>query len=261
MGFLSWLLGLFGKGRTSDGPGWVPDCPDVRDELFHGDSVHNGYADLRDVLPPVVDQESIGTCVPCSVAALLSCHLKKKDVRIPPQAFSALFLYYEGRAKESDTDVDSGMQIRTALKVAKGQGACLEDRWPYSPRRWAWRPSRAAYEDAQKNKKRLNIGKYRRLYWTSDVKSALDEMCPVAMGMTLYEKAWEQASSGYMPLPSDDDKPIGGHAVVIVGYNNEKQTFVCRNSMGPEWGDKGHFEIDQDLLRIAGVVSDLWMIK
>ena len=36
----------------------------------------------------------------------------------------------------------------------------------------------------------------------------------------------------------DGEKFLGGHAMVIVGYNNEG--FIIRNSWGINWGDEGY---------------------
>jgi len=35
----------------------------------------------------------------------------------------------------------------------------------------------------------------------------------------------------------------GGHAVLIVGYNDEEQYFIVKNSWGPGWGENGYFKI------------------
>ncbi|OPY65641.1 MAG: Papain family cysteine protease [Syntrophorhabdaceae bacterium PtaU1.Bin034] len=35
----------------------------------------------------------------------------------------------------------------------------------------------------------------------------------------------------------------GGHGIVIVGYDDEGQYFICKNSWGPDWGEGGFFRI------------------
>ncbi len=35
----------------------------------------------------------------------------------------------------------------------------------------------------------------------------------------------------------------GGHAILIVGWEDETQSWICKNSWGPNWGEKGYFRI------------------
>lgn len=36
---------------------------------------------------------------------------------------------------------------------------------------------------------------------------------------------------------------VGGHSVVIVGYDDSQQCWICKNSWGSNWGDNGYFRI------------------
>ena len=43
-------------------------------------------------------------------------------------------------------------------------------------------------------------------------------------------------------MPDWFDPPVGGHAVLAVGYDNEhRRRFTVRNSWGAGWGDGGYF--------------------
>eukprot|EP00877_Chromochloris_zofingiensis_P001286 jgi/Chrzof1/11158/Cz05g26030.t1 len=37
-----------------------------------------------------------------------------------------------------------------------------------------------------------------------------------------------------------------GHAVLLVGYDNEERYWIVRNSWGPDWADKGYFKCSMD---------------
>ncbi|MEF8847573.1 MAG: C1 family peptidase [Candidatus Thermoplasmatota archaeon] len=42
---------------------------------------------------------------------------------------------------------------------------------------------------------------------------------------------------------SEDAELVGGHAVMIVGYDEEQEYLICKNSWGKLWGDDGYFKI------------------
>jgi hypothetical protein len=43
-----------------------------------------------------------------------------------------------------------------------------------------------------------------------------------------------------------DAKFVEGHAVQVVGYDNDAQFWIVKNSWGPDWGDKGFFRISYE---------------
>jgi hypothetical protein len=45
------------------------------------------------------------------------------------------------------------------------------------------------------------------------------------------------------------------HAIALVGYNNEQQYWVAKNSWGEDWGDDGFFKVRQAHGRRAAVVA------
>jgi C1A family cysteine protease len=46
---------------------------------------------------------------------------------------------------------------------------------------------------------------------------------------------------GKMSMPWKFEPKMGGHAVMAVGYDDEQQHLIVRNSWGDTWGDKGYF--------------------
>jgi len=37
--------------------------------------------------------------------------------------------------------------------------------------------------------------------------------------------------------------PLGGHAIVLVGYDDSNNCFICKNSWGATWGENGYFRL------------------
>ncbi len=79
----------------------------------------------------------------------------------------------------------------------------------------------------------------------NDFKTALSRNNPIYFGTAL-EQAFMLPKDGFIPMPDMSNfKPIGGHALAIVGHGNYNPTdagnnyFKFINSWGPEWGDNG----------------------
>jgi C1A family cysteine protease len=75
---------------------------------------------------------------------------------------------------------------------------------------------------------------------------------PVFTGMTVYEDFMAYRSGVYSYTTG---KQLGGHAVVIVGYDDANQAFIVKNSWGEGWGEKGYFRIkyyDKSRLGVPG---------
>ncbi len=51
-----------------------------------------------------------------------------------------------------------------------------------------------------------------------------------------------------MPMPKPREGILGGHAVICCGYDDAKRVWICRNSWGTGWGDKGYFYMPYSFL-------------
>lgn len=73
---------------------------------------------------------------------------------------------------------------------------------------------------------------------------------PMATGFNVFQDFLEyDGKSIYIPKP--DQEVLGGHAIKIVGWGEEKPNgdvikyWICANSWGPDWGDNGYFKIQR----------------
>jgi len=174
---------------------------------------------------------------------------------------SRLFIYYNERKMEGSIDQDSGGALRDGMKSINTTGVCAESMWPYDVSTFKTEPSAECYKAAQS----AHTLKYRRVRQTeAAMKHALHtEQQPVVFGFTVYSsfESEEVAKTGRMPTPEADDKPMGGHAVLCVGFDDAQQCFIVRNSWGAEWGMGGYFYMPYDFLLDADSASDFWIIE
>ena len=69
------------------------------------------------------------------------------------------------------------------------------------------------------------------------------------------------AKTGIVPLPTTQEKVLGGHAIVAVGYDDQTQRFKFRNSWGTGWGDQGYGYVPYAYLTDNNLASDFWTIR
>jgi len=64
-----------------------------------------------------------------------------------------------------------------------------------------------------------------------------------------------------MPMPESDEKVMGGHAVLCIGYDDDEQMFIVRNSWGESWGLGGYFKMPYAFLTDPDLASDFWIVE
>ena len=95
------------------------------------------------------------------------------------------------------------------------------------------------------------------------MKGCLASGYPFVFGFTVYQSFESQtvARSGHAPMPMWGERPIGGHAVMAVGYDDANEWFLVRNSWGKNWGMNGYFTLPYAYLIQPGLSSDFWTIR
>jgi C1A family cysteine protease len=239
--------------------GWIPDLPDKRDLLFKFRQVGTlpRKVDLRSICPPIESQGSLGSCTANALTGAIEI-LKIKD-GLPIVHMSRLFVYYNERKIEGTIDFDSGAAIRDGIKTLARNGVCTEEKWPYDIKKFQIRPSISCYLQAKKNQ----IQEYYRIENLKDMKICLADGFPFVFGFSVYEsfETSEVSKTGNAPMPLKNEKLRGGHAVVAVGYDEDKKVFIIRNSWGEGWGDKGYFTLPMAYLEDNNLSADFWQIK
>jgi C1A family cysteine protease len=74
----------------------------------------------------------------------------------------------------------------------------------------------------------------------TNIKNALANYGPVVAFMWVYNDFMYYGSGVYSHTTGSN---LGGHAILIVGYDDANQCFIVKNSWGPGWGESGYFRI------------------
>ena len=243
--------------------GWVRDTPDFRDHLFMAPepivgALPSSYS-LRASFPDPYNQGQVGSCTGNAVAGIVQYQRTKKVGAAKSWVPSRLFLYYNGRALEGTTKADAGASLRDVIKCLVNQGVCPETNWPYNTAKVFTKPGATPYKVAMK---------YQAVSYQSvpqdltQMKACIAGGNPIVLGISVYESFMspQVAQTGVVSLPSPTERLLGGHAVLVVGYDDATQTFQMRNSWGTGWGDHGYFTIPYSYLTNPNLCADLWTV-
>lgn len=249
------------KQRDIKWYGWKPSLPDNRDFYFKVTAPVPlpSFVDLRPKCPPVYDQKELGSCTANAIGAAYQFNLIRQNEHawMP----SRLFLYYNERFIENTVNYDSGAQLKDGLKSLNKDGICDEDLWPYKMCKFKKKPSQKAYIAAKANVIEL----YEKIPDGNLflMKQCLAKGTPFVFGFTVYEsfEGEEISKTGIMPEWNPNESVMGGHAVCAVGYLDEKQVMIIRNSWSESWGDKGYFYMPYSYISNPNLASDFWCIN
>ena len=237
---------------------WVRDKVDARDYAYQLTSTPpRSVVDLRVYCSPIEDQGNLGSCTGNAVAGAIELLDKRAGRTLD---VSRLFIYYYERLLEGTVNYDSGAYIRDGIRATNKYGAPLESLWPYNISKFRTAPTTAAVNDAAKRKVTL----YERAVDFNACIDSLNNGFPVIVGFDVYSsfETPSVARTGMMPYPNTSrESLLGGHAVLLVGYNNATQRFIVRNSWGTNWGDRGYFYMPYQVIQNTRMSGDFWVIK
>ena len=236
---------------------WKADRLDTRDYRYQvTQKLNPNLVDLRKYCSPIENQGSLGSCTGQSIAGAIELLNKRGGKH---NDVSRLFIYYYERLILGTVNYDSGAYIRDGIKATNKYGASLESLWPHDIRKFRQEPITEAKNDALNRK----VTRYERVNDFNGCIDALSNGYPVIMGFRVYDSFMSKnvARTGIMPYPNTKrEKLLGGHAVLLVGYDKRKKVFIARNSWGTNWGDKGYFYMPFDIVK-PNMSSDYWIIK
>jgi hypothetical protein len=248
--------------------GWIrdPNPPPVMDirGLYKLTGPLKGSADLRKLFGSVYDQGRLGSCTANAISGAYHYYLNFRGAKVVIDP-SRLFIYFNERVLEGTVNQDSGATLTDGMKTLRSKGACPESMWPYVIADFAKKPPMTAFRNARK----FRCADFAPVSVSSmSFKTALDNGHPVVFGFNVYEsfESEELATSGFMRIPKDTEKLLGGHAVVACGYDDKKEAngvtgyMLIRNSWGPDWGLSGYFWMPYKFIDNGKDCADCWVL-
>lgn len=265
--------------KLSYGMGWQRDLPDFRDygpdnkkivEVFPKRSkaltppkTRGPKCDLSKFCSPIEDQGSLGSCTAQAGVGLLEYYENRAHGQFTDS--SRLFLYKTTRNLLHLTG-DTGAWLRTTMKAMVLFGAPPEEYLPYNIPRFDDEPSAFCYAFAQSYQAiryfRLDQPTLTPSQLLTRIKNFLAAGYPSMFGFTVYNYG---NNKGEIAFPSAGDSTLGGHAVVAIGYDDNRKigtskgAIKIRNSWGTGWGEDGYGWLPYDYVE-AGLAVDFWSL-
>lgn len=169
--------------------------------------------------------------------------------KINQNTFSPAFVYNQIKFKGDDF-CKRGSYVSDALRLIKEYGILKLNDFGYTDKSCTTKPNSYGLQVAKNN----TIEGYERLSNYGDqsssfikkIKKAIANKNPVVIGMTIHKSFYR--AKGYWSPQGSTDPSLGGHAMVVVGYDDNKYggAFEILNSWGSAWGNGGYIWVKYD---------------
>lgn len=230
--------------------GWHRSCGTVAAHFGDGHSKTpeekgfkiDTYKDLMPIVPAVMDQGQVGSCVFNAGATLYES--ERQRAGLPFINFSRMFFYNVTRSKIMGVPLedDSGSTTWSMALCAETYGLCSETLFPYTMENFLREPPPECYAEARGNRV-LRYYSLRDLQW---VKACLTLEHLVCFGMLIDDSFMKTGIDGNIAKPQPGAIWKGGHEMTIIGFddvhlnaNGSRGAFRIMNSWGTSWADGG----------------------
>ncbi|ETX03686.1 MAG: hypothetical protein ETSY1_46490 (plasmid) [Candidatus Entotheonella factor] len=195
---------------------------------------HNG----RSYVTSVKFQGACGTCTCFSTTAAVEsaiCIATQtspqiiQGVEVP--ALSEAQMFYCGAASQ-DRTCASGWFLPAALAYLQNTGVAPYSYFPYESG-----DQPCLIQPGWESVVTKIIGST-KLTAPDEIKSWIATRGPVAIMMVAYEDLFTYKEGIYHPVSTNK---LGVHSVCVVGYSDNKEAWLCKNSWSTQWGEDGYF--------------------
>lgn len=183
----------------------------------------------KDWTTPIRDQAGCGACVAFATVAMIESGLEifRRNPGLNPD-LSEADLFFRG----CGSCCASGWNFAPALNYAQSSGIPDEACFPYDSDQSRSCPDR--------DKRIIRITSWRTLSSASQAKEWISRKGPLISGLHIYDDFFFYQGGIYKNAYGGH---VGDHAVCIVGYDDAGGYWICKNSWGTGWGERGWFRI------------------
>jgi C1A family cysteine protease len=194
---------------------------------------------LQPYCSPVENQLRYNSCVGNGTVGAMELLANKKG--LPFVDRSRLFVYYNARAMGGVGNKDAGAYVSDGVKSLSIYGVCPENIWPYEDRCVFNQPTPDTYQAGSlfKATQYMSVaGKN-----VDAARKIIASGYPIIFAMDCFSAfmSTHTMRTGILPMPNPNEKSSGGHCILAVMYDDNRQAFLIRNSWGPLFGLAGYF--------------------
>lgn len=213
--------------------------------------------DGRNFVTPVKRQSLCSACSAFGTVAAMEIQARiTKDLAVNDPNGNSLPALSEAQVyfcSGDDHNCLSGWYVTAALDFEQGTGVVPATCFPYTFKDFL----RGACETCSDwQDKTTKISGYRELDDIHAMKDWLATKGPLIAAFKVYLDFLFYHSGVY--IKHELDLQVGGHCVAIVGYDDEKRAWLCKNSWGQHWGMEGFFWMGYGQ---CGIDSSMWAIE
>jgi hypothetical protein len=129
---------------------------------------------------------------------------------------------------------EEGWWPTEAMEYARTRGISIESCFPYQDM------DMNCVTCSDRPQRLLTVSEYEEVIEPDARKEFLDNTGPMVACLAVYRDFMFYKNGVYRHVTGD---LAGYHAVACVGYSEDENCWICKNSWGPDWGNKGYFKI------------------
>lgn len=187
---------------------------------------------------PILNQGRCGSCVAFATTNMLETQMNiTRNTPFSPWKYSSQHLFSCGGG-----GCNKGWQPSSAVSYLKSSGVPDEACYPYASGALGedMSCSNTCSDSAARSEKILSY--FSPTFFWVDIPTIKEALLkgPVMTTYTVYEDFYFYTGGVYQHTTGE---LLGGHAVTIIGWNDDEKAWIVANSWGDDWGEKGYFRI------------------
>lgn len=204
------------------------------------------FVDLTPYAGPIKDQVQLRSCTGHAFSSAIEWIFRKYFGKQP--ILSPLYFYASELIAQGNFPEDEGSDGTTGSEVSIVSGCCEDSLYPD-----ASQFIRTPTPEMNLNASLYKMGAYHGIANSDVAMSVLGDPTPwpIELGFSVYESFESEATAktGIVTLPEAGERQLGGHEVVVLGYDiSPTETlrpkgcppaFLIQNSWGEGWGING----------------------